>query len=225
MEENMENFRNNDLPEFTSPELQEFVNGLKGVFNKQQNNFAEMCYFVHKIWFYCKNSYVPAKDGNFYNAYLILEKFGFDKRAVSRLVSCYKRFCFTRKTSLLEKEVVLMDDIYVNFSPSKLFELLPLSSDSCFSAIHDGKIKASMTVKEIRQQVKFLIHGGIENEKQPADSVIEDEINEEEIPMAYDPTKEYDFEYFKEKTKPQLLNIVMALQKEYQKLKNKKASK
>lgn len=222
MEEKMENFRNIYVPEFENAELQELVNGLKDVFNKKQDIFAQMCYFVHNIWNYFKNTYAKSKDGEYYNAYLLLKEFGFDKKAVSRLVNSYKRFCVALKSDLMSKEEISLAGAYADFSPSKLFELLPLSADSCFSAIHDGKIKASMTVKEIRQQVKFLIHGGIENEKQPADSVIEDEINEEEIPMAYDPTKEYDFEYFKEKSKPQLLNIVMALQKEYQKLKGKK---
>lgn len=218
----MENFKNIDLPEFVNENLQALVNGLKEVFSKKQDNFADMCYFVYKIWSFCKYSYLPAKDGEFYNSYSLLEKFGFDKKAVSRLKNCYERFCVSIKKDLTSKEESSIAGCYADFSPSKLFELLPLSADSCLDALNRGKIKATMTVKEIRQQVKFLINGGLEEDNKTSDAVTEDEINEEEIPMAYDPTLEYDFEYFKEKSKNQLLNIVMALQSAYQKLKGKK---
>ena len=67
-----------------------------------------------------------------------------------------------------------------------------------------------MTVKQIRDYIKSLKNGTNE------------EINEEEIPEAYDPTKKYDFSYFETKTKSQLLNIVWELQKAYQKLKEKR---
>ena len=55
----------------------------------------------------------------------------------------------------------------------------------------------------------------ITDEKEEA----QEEINEDEIPMAYDPKKYYDFKYFEEKNKAQLLNMIWDLQKEYQKLK------
>ena len=75
-----------------------------------------------------------------------------------------------------------------------------------------------MTVKQIREYVKQMVG------EDATDKVVEqtvEEINEDEIPDAYDPNKKYEFSYFESKSKSQLLNIVMALQTAYQKLKNK----
>ena len=82
-------------------------------------------------------------------------------------------------------------------------------------------IKPSMTVKQIREYIKTLKDGSDKAEK-----VIEDTtINEDDIPMAYDPKQEYEYSYFETKTKNQLLNIVWELQKAYQKLKSNKEKK
>ena len=73
-----------------------------------------------------------------------------------------------------------------------------------------------MTVKEIREKIKLISDG-----KDKAEKVlekIEEENHEEEIPPAYNPQKHYDFDYFKEKSKAQLLNMIWDLQKEYEKL-------
>lgn len=74
-----------------------------------------------------------------------------------------------------------------------------------------------MTCKQIREYIRTLKDGTDKAEK-----VVEDTtINEEEIPMAYNPKQEYEYSYFETKTKNQLLNIVWELQKEYQALKLK----
>ena len=96
-----------------------------------------------------------------------------------------------------------------------------MSYETIEKAIDGHVITAENTVKEIRKIVKQIINGD------PAVMVAEkniekEKINEEEIPMAYDPTKEYEFEYFQPKSKNMLLNIIMSLQDAYQKLKNKR---
>ena len=143
----------------------------------------------------------------------MLAKFGFDKKAVNRYKQCYERFVFQGANILYED--------YKDFSPSKLFELLVLSSETSDELVKKQFIKPTMTIKQIREYIKTLKDGSDKAEK-----VIEDTtINEDEIPMAYDPKQEYEYSYFETKTKNQLLNIVWELQKAYQKLKSNKEKK
>jgi len=96
---------------------------------------------------------------------------------------------------------------------------LVLSKETIVSVVTQGFIKPTMTVKQIRDYIKIIKSGNVSSEK-----VIENfEIDEEEIPPAYNPNNEYEFAYFETKTKNQLLNIVWELQKAYQKLKLKGA--
>lgn len=212
----MENFKINALPEMEDEELQSLVKQLEQSFKQSQANFALSCYSIYRVWKYCKGRYFKSKNEEYYNSYLLLAKFGFDKKAVSRYVNCFERFCFC---TLDGKDIKLLDQ-YQTYSPSKLYELLPLTDDCIANCFEQKIIHSNMTVKEIRNEVKFLIHG--EEAPQQADPNLNtDEINEEEIPMAYDPSKEYEFEYFKSKSKNQLLNMIWELQKVYQKLKKK----
>ena len=202
----MEEFIKSDL-EFEDDKLFWFVERLRDVFNNSQQNFCKLCEAIYNIWSYCKGNYWKAKDNEYYNSYKLLAKFGFDKKAVSRYKQCYERFVNLQNLTLLP--------IYENFTPSKLFELLVLSDETVKSSISNGLIKPTMTVKQIREYIKTLKDGTDKAEK-----VIEDTtINEEDIPMAYDPKQEYEYSYFETKTKNQLLNIVWELQKAYQKLK------
>ena len=77
-----------------------------------------------------------------------------------------------------------------------------------------------MTVKDIRDYVKFL-----ENKNTKKETIADEDLESDDdgIEMAYDPKTYYKFEYFKSKSKNQLINIVWELQKEYQKLLNKKS--
>jgi prolyl oligopeptidase PreP (S9A serine peptidase family) len=103
--------------------------------------------------------------------------------------------------------------------------LLPLSDDILEKLLEKKIITSDMTVKEIRAVVKQILHGEDAVTTKEVDVDTKEDINEEDIPMAYDPTQEYDFEYFKSKSKSQLLNIVWELQKAYQKIKNTKKGK
>lgn len=208
----MEEFIKSDL-EFEDDKLFWLVERLRDVFNNSQDNFSNLCEAIYNIWSYCKGNYWKAKDNEYYNSYKLLAKFGFDKKAVSRYKQCYERY--------VHKEQGGLHSLYEDFTPSKLFELLVLSDETVKSSISNGLIKPTMTVKQIREYIKTLKDGSDKAEK-----VIEDTtINEEDIPMAYDPKQEYEYSYFETKTKNQLLNIVWELQKAYQKLKSNKEKK
>lgn len=211
----MDNFINADL-EFEDKSLNSLVNCLRYCYDKNQTNFAKTCFTIYSIWNYCKYNYWKAKNNEYYNSYKLLAKFGFDKNAVSRYKCAFEHY--VQGTAF---ENVSIKTFYFGFSPSKLFEMLVLSSETLDNAIDSKLITPEMTVKEIREIIK-TIKNGTDN----AEKVLEDsgktEINEEEIPMAYDPKQEYEFSYFESKTKNQLLNIVWELQKAYQKLKSSK---
>lgn len=208
----MEEFVKSDL-EFEDDKLFRLVERLRDVFNDSQDNFSNLCESIYNIWSYCKGNYWKAKDNEYYNSYKLLAKFGFDKKAVSRYKQCYERY--------VHKEQGGLHSLYENFTPSKLFELLVLSDETVTSSISNGLIKPTMTVKQIREYIKTLKDGTDKAEK-----VIEDiTINENEIPMAYNPKQHYDFDYFQNKNKSQLLNMIWELQKEYEKLKKEKLKK
>lgn len=212
----MEDFVKCEL-QFEDDELNYFVGWLNSGFKRNQKNFCELCFGIYKIWDYCKGSYFKAKNNEYYNSYKLLAKFGFDKKAVSRYKSCYEKFINPPDIQGYACNII---EFLQDFSPSKLFELLPLSKDTVFDLVCNKKIiKPTMTVKQIREYIKTL-----KASSNKAEKVIEDTtINEDEIPMAYDPKQEYEYSYFETKTKNQLLNIVWELQKAYQKLKLKEA--
>lgn len=208
----IKDFKQNQL-EFDNNDLNELLLNLNKYFNDQQNNFCQIAFCVYKITTYFDNNYVSKekKTQEYYDKYKLLASFGFDRTAVSRLTNCYLKFM----TGTDERSINLKP-WYKGFSLSKLFELLKLSDLTLESQIDKQLITPDMTVKEIREKVKLLADG-----KDKAEKVLEkvqEENNIDEIPQAYNPKKHYDFEYFKEKSKAQLLNIIWELQKEYEKL-------
>lgn len=210
----MEDFNVSDL-QFEDIKLDNLVYDLSLMFRRQNGVFVDLCVTIYKIWEYCKGNYWKAKDNEYYNSYKLLAKFGFDKKAVSRYKSIYEKFIFHVVPTDSYK---LLDELQ-SFSPSKLFELLALTKETTLELVSNKLITPDMTVKQIREYIKSMKDGSDKAEK-----VIEDttEINEDEIPLAYNPTQEYEYSYFESKTKNQLLNIVWELQKAYQKLKSKK---
>lgn len=209
----IKDFKQKEL-EFDNSDLNELLLNLNKYFKDQQNNFCQIAFCVYKISTYFDNNYVSKekKTQEYYDKYKLLGSFGFEKTAVSRLTNCYLRFM----TGTDDKSINLKS-WYEGFSSSKLFELLKLSDLTLESQIDKKLITPNMTVKEIREKVKLLADG-----KDKAEKVLEnvqEENNIEDIPEAYNPKKYYDFEYFKEKSKAQLLNIVWELQKELEKIK------
>ena len=214
----MENFNIVDIPAFEDEKAQALVDVLKAAFEKSQSNFAKICEGVYKIWSYFKNQYFNAKNNEYYNSYALLAKFGFDKKAVSRYKSCYERFIVP-----VGNNNVRVTTMFDDFSPSKLFELLPLKDNVLIDCVNKKILRPEMTVKKIRKAVKLIVNG--EDPEQLSDATIqthEPEIDESEIPPAYDPTQKYEFEYFQSKTKNQLLNMIWELQKSYWKIRGQR---
>ena len=211
----MENFNICDL-QFEDIKLDNLVYDLSHIFNRNNGVFVDLCVTIYKIWDYCKGNYWKAKDNEYYNSYKLLAKFGFDKKAVSRYKSIFEKFIYQKVSNC--NSYSLIPELK-EFSSSKLFELLALTKETTLELVSNKLITPDMTVKQIREYIKSMKDGSDKAEK-----VIEDttEINEDEIPLAYNPTQEYEYSYFESKTKNQLLNIVWELQKEYQRLKGEK---
>lgn len=202
----LEEFKKCDL-EFENSELSYLVSSLNINFGRYKSCFVSTCIDIYKIWSFCKGQYWLAKDHEYYNSYKILEKFGFNKKAVNRYKNCYERFIVDNQLKLE----------FENFSPSKLFELLPLASNTANEYIDKKLITPEMTVKQIREFIKSQKDGETSTQE-----VTEDiSVKEEDIPMAYNPKQKYEFAYFESKTKNQLLNMIWELQKEYLSLQNK----
>lgn len=210
----MENFKIDFELDFENTEFNQLLQNMKRYFEDQQNNFCNIAFCVYKINLYFDTHYVgkEKKSNEYYDKYKLLSKFGFDRNSISRLSNCYLRFM----TGACENEIH-MKTWFADFSSSKLFEFLKLSDLTIGELIDKKLITPDMTVKEIRQYIKQLADGTEKAEKVLQE--IKETATEEEIPFAYNPKDYYDFAYFQEKNKSQLLNIIWELQKEYQKLK------
>lgn len=202
----LDEFKNCDL-EFINKELSYLVSSLNINFGRYKSCFVATCIDIYKIWSFCKGKYWLATDHEYYNSYKILEKFGFDKKAVNRYKNCYERF-------IVDNQI---EPLYSNFTSSKLFELLPLSRETSYEYVDKKLITPDMTVKQIREFIKSQ-KDGENNTKEVTEDI---SIKEEDIPMAYNPKQKYEFAYFESKTKNQLLNMIWELQKEYLSLQKK----
>lgn len=210
----MKNFKLNNV-EFEDINFNELIKNLNQCFYNKQINFAKLSFTIYSIVNYAgDNTYKNITTGQYYTSTTLLEAFGFDKSSITKYKHSFEKFC--QGTSI---ENVFVKTFFINFSPSKLFELLQLSNETLENAINKKLITPEMTVKKIREFVKSLKDGNCD-----CDNVIEDmkNINEEEIPMAFDSKQEYEYSYFETKTKSQLLNIAWELYKECQKLRKDK---
>lgn len=222
----MENFNQYCLPqkEFIDRgnepihEMTVYIQKLDKCFKKDSDNFAEICFLVFQIHnLFMKNKfgiYLKNNRSISYSFDTIMNGFGISKSESSRLLSCYEKF-ITKET---DKPMILAE--FYGFSKTKLFELLQVDNEQLKKDLQNKVLRFDFTIKQIRNYVKNLQT----LEKQQAklngnDKKEKEEIIEEDIPMAYNPQQHYDFEYFQEKNKAQLLNIVWELQKEYEKLK------
>ena len=222
----MENFNQYCLPEnefidFSYKPINEltiYIKKLDKCFKKDSDNFAEICFLVFQIHnLFMKNSYgiyLKKNQNMTYSFDTIMNGFGISKSESSRLLSCYEKF-ITKET---DKPMIFAE--FYGFSKTKLFELLQVDNEQIKKDLQNKVLRFDFTIKQIRDYVKNLqilekqqakLNGNDKEEKE--------EIVEENIPMAYNPQQHYDFEYFQEKNKAQLLNIVWELQKEYEKLK------
>lgn len=200
------------------PLLKSLIDKLDKCFKKESDNFAEICFLVYQIHnLFSQHSYGVYLKNNKNMSYSfdnIMIGFGISKSESSRLLSCYEKFV-TKET---DKPMILAE--FYGFSKSKFFELLQVDNEQLRKDLQNKVLRFDFTIKQIRDYVKNLqtlekqqarLNGNVKEEKE--------EIIEEDIPMAYNPQQHYDFEYFENKNKAQLLNIVWELQKEYEKLK------
>lgn len=208
----MEDFKKCDLT-FNDSELSVLVDALNYSFDKNQDSFIFICKDIYRICEYCKGSYFQANNGEHYNSYALLAQFGFDRTAISRYKGCYEKFIVDNATTFA------LAIPFKDFSSSKLFALLTLSKETAWEFVTKGLIKPTMTVKQIKEMIKSIKDGTDKAEK-VIEKTTEDETSEETIPMAYDPTKHYDFDYFKDLSKQELINNIWELQKEYERLKS-----
>ena len=199
-------------------ELTIYIKKLDKCFKKESDNFAEICFLVYQIHnLFSQHSYGVYLKNNKNMSYsfdTIMTGFGISKSESSRLLSCYEKF-ITKET---DKPMILAE--FYGFSKTKLYELLQVDNEQIKKDLGTKVLRFDFTIKQIRDYVKNLqtlekqqakLNGNIKEENE--------EIVEEVIPMAYNPQQHYDFEYFENKNKAQLLNIVWELQKEFEKLK------
>ncbi len=138
--------------EIEEKEINQLIEKLNKLHNSQQQNFAELCYTVNKIreWFVDNpDCLVKAKYGaDYYNGKELFKMLGFTNKQVNRYCACYQKFIEVDDVGSKIKEP------FVSFTPSKLFELLPISCDKLVEFINKGQLSADMTVKEIREFLK-----------------------------------------------------------------------
>lgn len=204
-------------------DLNILIKKLDNCFKKDNDNFAEICFVVYrikKLFDNYKQVYVYPHSIVSYNFDTIMTGFGISKSESSRLLSCYNKFCCLSCSD--EKTAICrIVDEFKGFSKSKLIELLVVDDDQLLQDLRTRVLKFDMSVSTIRKYVKNLQELKKQQAKsnQKQEETQEEQFNENEIPMAYNPQQHYDFDYFEEKNKSQLLNMIWELQKEYEKLK------
>lgn len=151
-------------------------------------------YFAKEVTYLCPDTEIRYKFDD-----LMLE-YGLDKTQTSRFLSAYEKYFEDNK----------LRAVYENFTKWKLFYLLVVPSSVLEPDLRNSRISAYSTVKEIR---KYVSLNKVKKDNAKLGGAADDEFSEDDIPEVYDPKQSYAFDYFEEKTKAQLLNIVWELQK------------
>jgi len=207
--------------------LQKYLDSLNNCFDREQNNFVSIAYYVYQI----KNIFDDYNATYFGRVYTmsnkeytfdsIMQGFGLDRTQVCRLVNVYDKFVDTKNEFF-----ICLKKYISGFSKSKLFELLTVDEKQLQKDISNSVLQPDMSVKQIRDYVKNYKALQKQNEKSSKVPEEKEELSQnEEIPPAYDATKHYDFAYFEKQSKAQLINIVWELQKEYERLVSKNNTK
>lgn len=110
-------------------------------------------------------------------------------------------------------------DFCKDLTISKMQELVSLSDEQIRKVFEKKLLTPRSTREQIRRYVKSLKGG--ENEENKVLEDREDEIIEEDIPMAYDPSMHYEDTYFMGLAKSQLVNNIITLQDYCEKLQAK----
>lgn len=207
-------------------ELSKYIKQLDKCFKKDSDNFAEICtvvYKIHKLFEqHSGGVYLKNNPNMNYSFDTIMLGFNISKSESSKLLSCYEKFVHP----VLDNDKPFIRVECSGFSKSKLFELIPVETTQIIVDIHNKVIRPDFTCKQLRDYVKNYQAQLKQNLKLNSNTEQEDDdIDESEIPEAYDPKQHYDFDYFESKNKAQLLNIVWDLQKEYERLKKETLKK
>lgn len=224
----MENMSYSDIEIDTScgdksKEIANYIKSINKCFIKDNNNFVDLCYYVYNLKaLFDGYFYLPCRDkkGKNYTFKDIMDSFSLNDTDISRLCSCYEKFVIVDSDN---KKPALIEE-FKYFSKSKLVELITVPNEQLLQDIKTKVLRADMSVKTIRDYVKNYKELQKQNKKlfDKIEDDQEEKVDEEDIPMAYNPKLHYDFSYFENKTKAQLLNIVWQLQTEYEKLKKEK---
>ena len=201
-------------------ELKFYIDKLNHYFAIEQYNFANICFYIYKVK-QLFSDYTKSWYGGFetkkarYTFDSIMRGFGIDETQVSRILKVYEKFIV-----FIDDEPRIKESFY-GFSKSKLFELLIVDDGQLELDIKNKIVRSDMPVRLIREYVKN--YQAIQKQKaklnEPQKEEEKEEFNEEDIPAVYNPKQHYEFSYFEDKTKAQLLNMIWDLQKEYEKLK------
>lgn len=175
-------------------EVQELIDKLNQCFKNEQENFCYICYYLYELKkrfdSYDKTYYGRYFDSNknfvFYET--VCKCFGIEFKTAERYINIFKKFMF------LDNVVPKLGEAFFGFSYSKLDILCSVSDAQLNKDLKSGKLNCNMTVKQIREYVKSL-------KGKPANKVIEENSEEEEVPI--DKCQQYvvfsldDFEFIK----------------------------
>lgn len=208
-----ENVKFSDSAEFKDSEiLQNIYKNFRSSINKYHNSKHEICFYLNKlkelfdkyedkITINCNYNRLDGLYGEYTFTQFCSSFFKADISTIYKYIKVYKTF--------LEK----YNNYFNAFDVSKLVELLSIDIQILIKDVDNKELIPSMTKVQIRKYVKM---------KSGAGATLEDEeINEEDIPMAYDPAKHYDDKYFMILAKSQLVNNIISLQDYCEKLQAK----
>lgn len=198
--------------------LIKLTNEINYCFSNEQNNFFKLCYLLSELkdLFYSKKSYYhgfDTADKRYTFDRYCLEVIGLTDKTVYRCIDCYKKFMF--KESLAGESIIKIKNKFINFSKTKLFELLAVSNEQLDKDITNGVLHSDMSKLEIREYVKSL------KGKKKDNKVLEDNTEEENfdnLENSFDIRNEYTFEYFRERSKNQLIDIAFKCYQKYKEL-------
>lgn len=199
--------------------LEHLLDGINRCFDDDNESFYSLCYYISELKSFMQSKIVYDTRKEMYQFDTIMRYYGLNETAVSRIISSYNKY-FVRqkdKNGFLQSYKIM--EVFEPFNKSKLFELLVIPTEQLIHDIETKILRPDMSVKTIRQYVKnYKAQLKLKDEQIQK----EEKKENEEIPMVYDPKKFYDFSYFENKSKLQLLNMIWDLQKAYQELKKQK---
>ena len=168
-----------------------------------------------------------------YTVISILQKlFGFSEDYIVRIVRIIDKFFIlgdvSEKKNCLDEVILGVDselkiclDELKDFSISKLQALLPISIEQIKNAFEIKALSYKSTVKDIKEYVKSLSEK-VENKVIENLEPTTDEELSALVERSFDIKNKYDFEYFRQRSKSELIDIAFTCYQKYYELKDKK---